>query len=312
MRFDGESTRPPDSYIAYFGAQGGTLAATQQDAKARYQEVPASYREASAYGVVSARPWLEIHFFDRFEVLCNGEAVNVCRSTKGLAILKYLLAHLSRPVSQDYLMSWLWPESDLKRARWSLNTAIRALRETLKDSASPISSVDCILFKEGYYRLCPTVQVWTDVEEFDARYEKGRHLEEDQRVPEAMAEYARAVELYRGDYLVEDLYEDWTMIERERLVNAYVDVLHRLAAYYMKTRQYQKSIQTCYQLLKKEPCHEDSYRLLMDCYIRLGLPTRASHQYRLYERILRHRYGTGPSPEIKALHQSIFGGDSPR
>jgi len=49
-----------------------------------------------------------------------------------LTILKYILAHRrGRPVSQDYLMGWLWPESDPKWARWSLNSAVHALRKML-------------------------------------------------------------------------------------------------------------------------------------------------------------------------------------
>ena len=45
-----------------------------------------------------------------------------------LTILKYLLAYrCGRPVSQDYLMGWLWHESDPKWARWSLNSAVHAL-----------------------------------------------------------------------------------------------------------------------------------------------------------------------------------------
>ncbi len=178
----------------------------------------ANYRKASAYEAVPARLWLQVLFFDRFEMLCGGEAVNFCRtSTKGLGILKYLLAHLPRPVSQDYLMSWLWPESNPKRARWSLNSTICALRKALKDSPSPISSVDFILFEDGHYRLCPTVKVQTNTQEFDALYKRALLLEKAQRITEATAEYERAVELYRGEYLTEDLYEDWTMIERERL-----------------------------------------------------------------------------------------------
>jgi DNA-binding SARP family transcriptional activator len=312
MRFDDESTRSPDGYVAYFSAQGAMPAAIQQCAKARNQEVPAYDQPAPATGAVPARLCLEVHFFDRFEVLCEGKAVNLCYSnTKGLAILRYLLAHPSRPISQDYLMGWLWPESDLKRARWSLNSTIRALRKALRYSRSPISSVDYILFEDGYYCLSPTVQVWTDTEAFDAFYERARLLEKAQRMPEAAAEYARAVELYRGEYLSEDLYEDWTMIERERLANTYVDMLHRLATYYAKTDQYHKSIQACYQLLKSDPSHEDSYRLLVHCYVQLGMRTRALRQYQLCKQVLKRKFNVHPSSETEALYQSILRGDSP-
>src|SRR3712207_7318836 len=51
-----------------------------------------------------------------------------------------------------------------------------------------------------------------------------------------------AVGHYRDDYLLEDLYEDWTMVERERLANAYVDMLWRLAVYYLESGQHQRSI----------------------------------------------------------------------
>jgi hypothetical protein len=36
-------------------------------------------------------------------------------------------------------------------------------------------------------------------------------------VAEAVAEYEKAADLYRGDYPTEDLYEEWTVIEPERL-----------------------------------------------------------------------------------------------
>jgi two-component SAPR family response regulator len=115
------------------------------------------------------------------------------------------------------------------------------------------------LLEEGYYRLCPTVWVLTDVEEFDRRYEQGCRLEKINRV-EGAAEYEAAIELYRGDYLLEHLYEDWTMVERERLSNAYVDMLERLALYYKQTQQLQKRIQLCYRILD----FSNSYRVRLN------------------------------------------------
>jgi len=125
-------------------------------------------------------------------------------------------------------------------------------------------------------------------------------------VREAAVEYEKAVELYRGDYLIEDLYEDWTMVERERLSNAYMDMLGKLAAHYMDNGQYQESIRGCYKVLEKDRCHEDSYRLLMRCYARLGLRGRALEQYRICEKILGQEYGTAPSSETRAVYAGIL------
>jgi LuxR family transcriptional regulator, maltose regulon positive regulatory protein len=122
--------------------------------------------------------------------------------------------------------------------------------------------------------------------------------------------YERAIELYRGDYLIEDLYEDWTMVERERLSNAYMDMLGRLAVYFMESGQYQESIRGCYRVLEKDRCHEDSYRLLMRCYARLGLRGRALDQYRICEKILGQEYGTSPSSETESLYVGILRDES--
>jgi DNA-binding SARP family transcriptional activator len=238
-------------------------------------------------------------------MLCDGEAMHLGRNGKALTILKYLLANRSRPVSQDHLMGWLWPESNLKKARWSLNSAIHGLRKLLC-GCSPSLSTGYVTLEDGHYRLSPAVGVWTDVEEFDECCERGRRLEKGGNVRAAALEYERAIELYRGDYLIEDLYDDWTMVERERLSNAYMDMLGRLAVYYMETGQYQESIRGCYRVLEKDRCHEDSYRMLMRCYARLGLRGRALEQYRICEKVLGQEYGSSPSPETQSLYMGIL------
>jgi DNA-binding SARP family transcriptional activator len=255
------------------------------------------------------KPYLRVYFFGQFGMLCDGNAMQLGRNGKALTILKYLLANRRRPVSQDHLMGWLWPESNLKKARWSLNSAIHGLRKLLGECSSSLST-NYVSLEDGYYRLSPAVQVWTDVDEFDERYEQGRRLEKGGNPQAAAVEYEQAIDLYRGDYLIEDLYEDWTMVERERLSNAYMDMLGRLAVYYMETGQYQESIRGCYRVLQKDRCHEDSYRLLMRCYARLGLRGRALDQYRICEKILEQEYGTSPSSETQSLYVGILRDES--
>lgn len=295
------------SMVGAFSARGAASEAVRRAAEEPGQVTPERLRDEPR----QASTRLRVRFFGRFEVLCGGETLNLGRNGKTLTILKYLVANRARPVSQDHLMGWLWPDSNLKKARWSLNSAMHGLRKLLNGCLSSPTAAGYVLLDEGHYKLCPTIQVTSDVDEFEDHYRDGLSLERERRMPEAAVEYERAIELYRGDYMVEDLYEDWTMVERERLANAYLDMLGRLAVYYDEAGQPQECIEACYRILDKDRCHEDSYRLLMRCYVGLGLRARALHQYRLCERILGQEYGTAPSPETRSLYGSLLGGESP-
>jgi len=169
-----------------------------------------------------------------------------------------------------------------------------------------------VLLERGRYRLSPQVRFSADTDEFDSCYEKGRHLEEAGRVPEAVAEYEKAAELYRDDYLMEDLYEDWTMVERERLLDAYTDLSRRLAIRYMKSGRLQESIRTCYQILEKDRCDEYTHRLLIECFVHQGQRARALRQYKLCEGTLKNEYEMTPSTETRSLHMSIMKDERPR
>src|SRR5215210_1737879 len=260
--------RGDDSMVAAFSALGATPGAVRQAAEeaCRREE-----RRAPATDFVHLRA----RFFGKFELLRDGEEVGpLSRGGKAVSVLKYLLAHGSRPVSQDYLMGWLWPESDLKRARWSLNSTVYSLRKLLNGGTPSPDPV--VLFEEGCYRLCPRVRVTSDVGEFDAHCERGRRLEGAGRKGEAAAEYEEAVALYRGDFLAEDLYEDWTMIERDRLTNAYVEALDKLADHHAQNGRLRDAIRMCHRILEKDPCHEHTHRRLMEYYVRLGLGGRGA------------------------------------
>jgi len=267
--------------------------------------VPTIDQETPSGGAVTAPHHLEVHFFGRFEILYRGRVLSLGHHGKALAILRHLVANVPRPVSQDYLMGWLWPESDLKKARWSLNSAVCALRKVLSGAETLIVSPIRVVLEGGYYRLSTNVRVSSDRDAFDTLYASGQQFERDGQLREANAEYEKAIELYRGDFLVEDLYEEWTAIERERLVTAYTDMLKRLAVYYMRNGRCHESIRACYRILEKDRCDEDTHRLLMECFVRLGQRARALRQYRLCEQALGNEYDATPSPETRAFYTSL-------
>ena len=295
--------RSDDSIVARFSGVGADLNEVRKAAEQDYSGTIYNH-EAPVPDAGTDQPCLQVRFFGHFEIHCNGEPVDLWRKGKALAIFKYLLAHRDRQVSRDHLMEWLWPGSTFKETRASLNVAICTLRKLLSECSAGLQNY--ILLEEGYYRLCPTVWVVTDVEEFDRRYEQGRRLEKINRI-EGAAEYERAIELYRGEYLLDHLYEDWTMVERERLSNAYVDMLEQLAVYYKQTEQLQKRIQLCYRILEKDRSHENSHLLLTEAYALIGSYGRALHQYRLFKGVLKRTHGTAPSVETEERFEKVLG-----
>ena len=296
--------RSDDSIVARFSAAGADLNEVRKAAQQDYYPGTIYNHESPIPHAVTDQPCLQVRFFGHFEILCNGEPLDLRCNGKVRAIFKYLLAHRDRPVCREHLMEWLWPESSLKKARSSLNVAICTLRRLLSECSAGLQNY--VLLEEGYYRLCPTVWVVTDVEEFDNRYEQGRCLEKTNRI-EGAAEYERAMELYRGEYLLDELYADWTMVERERLSNAYIDMLERLAVYYKQTQQLRESIQLCYRILEKDRCHEQCHLLLTEVYALLGSYGRALHQYRLFKGILKSTHGTEPPVETEERFEKVLG-----
>lgn len=256
-------------------------------------------------GAASSPLFLWIRFFGRFEVSCGNRVLPLPANMKALAILRYLLTSPGNPISRDFLMDWLWPESDFLRARYSVNSAICVLRKLLSSATSTLAPTDCILLEQDYYRLSPNIRVASDKDEFYARYKRGRELERAQRASEAVTEYDEAIELYKGEFLIEDLYEEWPLIERQRLGAVYVDILERVATYHWVNRSYRESIEACYKILAKEPGQESSHRRLMECYVQLGLRALALRQYGVCEKVLRRRYGIAPSPETKTLYNHL-------
>ncbi len=138
----------------------------------------------------SPAPHLRVRFFGSFEVLYRGEPLKLGRNSKAVAIFKCLLARREAPVSQDMLMGWLWPESSPKKARWSLNSAVYALHRVLDEGSPDTTLSNCIILERGRYHLAWDLRISSDVEEFDAHYERGR-LRERANPEEAVSEYER-------------------------------------------------------------------------------------------------------------------------
>ncbi len=254
-------------------------------------------------------PTLEAYCLGKFQVRVNCKIIEHWRSTKAKCILKHLITEGGRSVPKDILIEATWPGCEPSLGNNNLKAAVRALRQTLNHDNGTNEVSPGILFEDGNYMINPEVDLWVDAEQFECHCKAGRKFEGEGKLVEAITEHKAAEALYRGDYLEDDPFEEWTYLRREALKDEYMSVLGKLAEYSMRAKDYEACIGYCQKILSKDYCREDTYQRLMCCYNRLGQRSRAVQWYRLCERTIKRELDVGPDHELVALYQKLVRGE---
>jgi len=265
-------------------------------------------RQKSAVPPLAARPsvpTLEVYCLGSFQIRVNWEKVEYWRSAKAKSLLKYLIGQ-GRPVSKDILMEALWPGCEPSLANNNLKATVRALRQTLSLATDTDDNFTWVLFQDGNYMINLEADLWVDIEQFEYHWHAGRQLEKEGKLADAIKEHEAAEALYKGDYLADDLYEEWTSMRREALKDIYLAILGKLADYSMREADYEGCIVCCQKILTKDSCREDAYRRLMCCHSRLGQRNRAIVWYRLCERTIKSELDISPDSQTVALYQKLL------
>lgn len=252
-----------------------------------------------------SKPTVQVSCLGTFQVWVNWKAIECWRSNKAKSLLKYLITQQVRSVPKDILMEVLWPGCAPSLANNNLKATVRIIRRTLSSAYAGEDDFPWVLFDDGNYMINTDIDLWLDVEQFEYHWHSGRQLEKEHKLGEAIIEYEAAEALYKGDYLQDDLYEDWTSLRREALKDIYLTILNRLAEHSMQGKDYQDCIAYCQKILAKDHCREDAYRHLMFCYSRLGQRNRAISWYHLAEKNIKRELDISPEQRTKAIYQKL-------
>lgn len=254
----------------------------------------------------SSVAWLRAYCFGNFEIHLNWKKINEWHSLKAKSLLKFLVSRKKKPVAKEVLLETLWPNCDPQVGKNNLKAAVYSLRHTLSPDEEGSQVPQLILFSEGQYLINPEVELWVDVEEFERHWLAGHKLEKERETEEAMKEYRLAEELYRGDYLEDDHYAEWTLLPREALKDTYLTILGRLAKSSFESEDYESCILYSQKILAKDVCHEEAYRWLIRCYGRMGNSRRARQWYEVCASTLKKELDTLPDRKTVTLYHQLL------
>ena len=249
---------------------------------------------------------LEIYCLDGFQVSSRGNKIERWESIKARSLFQYLMTRPRKSVAKEVLMEALWPDCDPKVASNNLKAAMHGLRQTFGNLLDMEQNFPYIIYTQGTYQVNPEILIWLDVEQFEQHWETGRRFQLEGKEAEAMREFKLAEEMYKGDYLADDPYEDWTLLRREALQDMYLHVLSKLAESYLNNADYEGSIIYSLKVLDKDTCREDAYQRIMRCYNRLGLRNRAIRWYEICKKAIEAELDTTPDKETCNLYQKLL------
>lgn len=228
---------------------------------------------------------LRLCMFGSLRLFLDETPIELATPPKTVQLLAYLLLHRREALTRDQLAFALWIDRSDADARGQLRRYLYRLRQLLPEG-------DWLITRGEQVQWNTAAGYWLDVEEFAGA--SGGPLDR----------LDAAQRLYTDDLLI-DLYEDWIIIERERLREMYLNNWQRLLEHYRAQRVYDRAIACALQILKREPLRENTVRELMQLRAASGDRNRALADYQQFQQRVIEELGVQPLPETVALYEQL-------
>lgn len=220
--------------------------------------------------------------FGCWEVRAPAGAVELGRREQRL--IAFLALHGRKPRTQ--VAGMLWPDTTESRAGTSLRSAVLRIRRSVVD-----------LLDVGRTTLALGAQVRVDVHELRAWA--------GERPAGSEADLLRVVARLRDAELLPGWYEEWVVVERDRLLHLRLRALEALAQDALAGGVSDLAFIAAREAVALDPLRESAHVLAIRAQLLGGNQPGALQEYQLYRRHLQQVLDIRPSREIDALVRAL-------
>jgi len=250
---------------------------------------------------------LRIVMFGRFEVWRAGSLVSESEWRRKAVkdVLKILVSKPDNLFTPEHLAELVLLEASPQMARRNIQSLVSRLRRVLEPELERgTESRFVIRVGQGYY-FSPQADVWLDTSALLEAECRGDAAFDESAFSEAACHYEAAAKLYRGDFLEEDRYSEWTLDIREEWRERHAGILYKLARCYMQAGDYKRAVGIGRRGFEVRPWNEAAMQQLMMCYYASGERMEALRIFaRGTEAMLQYLDAT-PSEETISLNLKI-------
>ncbi|MGZ9166301.1 MAG: nSTAND1 domain-containing NTPase, partial [Anaerolineales bacterium] len=238
---------------------------------------------------------LQIRLLGQFDLRVDGKRI-VISSRPGQSLFAYLALTAGTAHRREKLAGQFWPDTTDENARKNLRQELWRIRKAISIQSTP---VDILLADEFTITFNRDSEYWLDV----AQMEKpGQDLES----------LSANLSVYQGE-LLPGFYEDWIILERERVQRIFESKMEQLVEQLVTVERWTAVQEQCERWLALGNTPEPAYRALMLSHNARGDMAKVSSTYQRCVDDLHNQFGVEPSAETHALYKGLLkGARSPR
>jgi len=232
---------------------------------------------------------LEVRLLGKFEVRLEGEPIEI-PSRPAQSLLAYVILNAHKSYRRENLAGLLWPDSDEINARNNLRHVLWQLRKLVGEEFFLTDRVSVGFNSQSDYRL--------DADLLQNGIDEAAPVEA----------LIQAVAVYDGK-LLPGFYDEWVMLEQERLQAIYEDRMQLLLERLVEEARWRETREWAEKWIARGLIPEPAYRALMMAQAGLGDQAGIAAVFQRCVEALDEELGVEPSPETHDLLQRLTSGE---
>ncbi|HEX6291891.1 MAG TPA: BTAD domain-containing putative transcriptional regulator [Herpetosiphonaceae bacterium] len=226
------------------------------------------------------------------------------RSRKALALLIYL-ACTEQSQGREALADLLWGDCRQQQALSNLRTTLVHLRDRVGD---------CLHSTPGHLALNPRFPCWVDAVDVQRQLTALLPDRSALLTQPTARQLEKALQLYRGDFLAgfhvqhAPYFEEWVLIEGERLRRMVIEGYQRLVAFYVAQGDHKAGLRGVDRWLALDRLDEEGHTQRIHLLAADGQRAAALAQYETCRRVLKEELGVEPAEQTTRLQERIRAG----
>src|SRR3990170_868634 len=239
---------------------------------------------------------VEAQLLGGFNLHYAGREAKALQAERLTLFLAYLFLNSERPPSRRQIAFLFWPDSTEGQARTNLRNLLHLLRRAFPE-------IDSFLEVDSQFiRWKTDASIQLDVKQYRDSLAQAKSSKEEQVRIRHLQE---AVNVYRGE-LLQGFYEDWILVQREELHQAYLNAMTQLAKLLEDARQYEEAIEVVNRLIRADSLNETAYGHSMRLHALMDDRAGALQVYHTCVTVLKRELDLEPSAEIQSLYEQLI------